>query len=172
MINLLRRLFQRTPEKERRVSRSGLVLKEPLGRLAKTLLVVGFIALLFTPLLPLAVKGSTLLNDTPEFCVSCHQMKKDYQNWSHSAHRNWAVCADCHVSQRSVVTKLAGKVRDGLNHGYAYVFDSAPDPIRIKRHAAETVMENCLRCHGELVSKFPDHGRKCWDCHRGMPHGY
>ncbi|MBI1865697.1 MAG: NapC/NirT family cytochrome c [Nitrospirae bacterium] len=158
--------------KEVKVSRSGLVLKKPLKRPFKILLLGGFVAVLFAPLLPLTVKGSTFLNDTPEFCVSCHQMKKEHRNWSHSAHRNWAVCADCHVSQKSLVTKLAGKVRDGLNHGYAYVFDSAPDPIRIKRYGAATVMENCLRCHGQFVANFPDQSRKCWDCHRGQPHGY
>ncbi|MBI5853677.1 MAG: NapC/NirT family cytochrome c [Nitrospirae bacterium] len=158
--------------REIRVSRHGLVLKKPLGTLGKFLLVFGFVAILFAPLLPITVRGSAFFNDSAEFCINCHQMNQIYQNWSHSSHRNWAVCADCHVSQKSLVTKLAGKVRDGLNHGYPYLLDSAPDPIRIKKHGALTAMENCLRCHGELVSNFPSHDRKCWECHRGEPHGY
>ena len=99
-------------------------------------------------------------------------MKKEHQGWSHSAHRNWAVCADCHVSQKSLVTKLAGKVRDGLNHGYAYVFDSAPDPIRIKRYGAATVMENYLRCHGQFVANFRIRAGSAGTAIGGQPHGY
>ena len=34
---------------------------------------------------------------------------------------------DCHVSQQTIVTKLAGKLRDSLNHGYAYAFNRIPD---------------------------------------------
>lgn len=165
-------MFFRKRLREAMVSRRGLVLKKPLGTLGKFLLVFGFVAILFAPLLPITVRGSAFFNDSAEFCITCHQMNQIYQNWSHSSHRNWAVCADCHVSQKSLVTKLAGKVRDGLNHGYPYLLDSAPDPIRIKKHGALTAMENCLRCHGELVSNFPAHDRKCWECHRGEPHGY
>lgn len=154
------------------ISPRGLIQKRPFGRFSKSILIFGFAALLFLPLLPLTFKGSLLLNDKPEFCVSCHTMRKEYNNWSHSAHRNWAACGDCHVPQQTVVTKLAGKLRDGLNHGYAYAFNKIPDPIRIKKHGSETVMQNCIRCHSRLVEKINKDGRKCWECHRGLPHGY
>jgi cytochrome c nitrite reductase small subunit len=33
-------------------------------------------------------------------------------------------------------------------------------------------MQNCVRCHERLVSGIHNEGRKCWDCHRSLPHGY
>jgi len=161
----------RKRDRDVKVSRLGLVLRKPLGRRGKVLLGVGLAAVLFAPLLPLTVRGAAFLNDSSEFCVNCHQMNQIYRNWSHSSHRNAALCGDCHISQRSLVTKLAGKLRDGLNHGYPYVLDIAPEHIRIKKHGTMTAQENCLRCHGAIVADLPNHDRKCWDCHRNMLHG-
>lgn len=154
------------------ISSRGLIQRGAFGRCTKILLILGFAAILFVPLIPLTFKGSILLNDKSEFCIMCHTMQREYNNWSHSAHRGNAACSDCHVPQQTVVTKLAGKLRDGLNHGYAYAFKKIPDPIRIKRHGSETVMQNCIRCHSQLVEKINKGDRKCWECHRGLPHGY
>jgi cytochrome c nitrite reductase small subunit len=155
-----------------KITPRGLIQKDALRRPYKIFLVIGFVAVLFIPLLPLTLKGSSIMNDKPEFCIMCHTMIQEYRNWSHSAHRNWAVCSDCHVSQQTIVTKLAGKLRDSLNHGYAYAFNRIPEPIRLKRLSAETVMQNCIRCHGQLVEKINKGDRRCWDCHRDVPHGY
>ncbi len=119
-----------------------------------------------------AVKGLFAVTGPSEFCVSCHTMKSQYRNWSHSAHRNWAGCSDCHVPQESVAAKLVAKTRDGISHVYAYTIGGVPDPIRLKPRSRKTVMNNCIRCHGQLVEKISLDGRKCWDCHRGTPHGY
>ena len=159
-------------KEEKKVSRGGLILKKPLGRFSRISLISIYISALFIPLAPLGIKGSFMLDSSPEFCVSCHVMQKRYEGWFHSAHKNWATCTDCHLPQQTFATKLAGKLRDGLNHGYAYAFNSVPDPIRIKKHGAETVMRNCTRCHATLVSGIHSEGRKCWDCHRGLAHGY
>ncbi|MFO0754163.1 MAG: cytochrome c nitrite reductase small subunit [Thermodesulfovibrionales bacterium] len=111
-------------------------------------------------------------SNKPEFCISCHTMEREYRNWSHSGHRNRAGCADCHLSQQNIAAKLAGKARDGINHGYAYLSGRIPDPLRISKHSESTVMANCMRCHGEMVAKIKPDQRKCWDCHRNLPHGY
>lgn len=143
-----------------------------LSRSSKVLLIIGFTAVLSIPLVPFTVKGLLLFTDRSEFCISCHMMTPEYKNWSHSSHRAGAGCSDCHVSHRGIVPKLAGKLRDGLNHGYAYAFNQVPDPIRIKKLGSDTVMENCVRCHGELIAGLKKDKRQCWDCHRGIPHGY
>ncbi|MBZ0155756.1 MAG: cytochrome c nitrite reductase small subunit [Alphaproteobacteria bacterium] len=122
--------------------------------------------------LPFGIGSAWTHTNKPEFCISCHTMEREYRNWSHSGHRNWAGCGDCHVPQQNVVAKVAGKARDGINHGYAFLSDRIPDPIRISKHAESTVMENCIRCHGEMVAKIKPDQRKCWDCHRNLPHGY
>ncbi|MEW6741058.1 MAG: cytochrome c nitrite reductase small subunit [Nitrospirota bacterium] len=150
-----------------------VVRKKPLGMSSRILLAVVIAGIILIPLIPLAVRGAWTYTNKPEFCVSCHMMKKEYQNWSHSAHRNWAVCGDCHLPQQSIITKLAGKARDGIYHGYAYALNKDPVLIRISKHGGDTVMSNCLRCHGQLVANIVHNGeRKCWECHRGLPHGY
>lgn len=148
-----------------------IVRRKKLGRGSKTLLALITAAVIFLPLVPLGIRGAWIYTNRPEFCVSCHTMKTEYRNWSHSAHRRWAGCGDCHVPQQSIVTKTAGKMRDGIYHGYAYAFDMTPDPVRISMHGQATVMGNCLRCHKELVAGIHKDNRKCWDCHRGLPHG-
>src|SRR4030067_3833451 len=147
-----------------------VIRKKPLGIPSKILLLMVVAGVIIIPLLPLGVKGAWTYTNKPEFCISCHMMKKEYQDWSHSAHRNWAGCGDCHLPQQSVVTKFAGKTRDGLYHGYAYIFKK-DSFIRISKHGEETVMDNCLRCHEQLVENIHITDRKCWECHRGLPHG-
>ncbi len=150
-----------------------VIRKRPLGipsRIALAMIVAGVILI---PLIPLAVRGAWVYTNKPEFCVSCHTMKTEYQNWSHSAHRNWAACADCHLPHKSIVTKLAGKTRDGIYHGYAYLLSKDPVLIRISKHGGDTVMDNCVKCHERFVAGILHKGeRKCWECHRGVPHGY
>ncbi len=150
-----------------------VIRKKPLGIPSKILLLMVVAGVIIIPLLPLGVKGAWTYTNKPEFCISCHTMKTEYQNWSHSAHRNWAGCGDCHLPQQSVVTKLAAKTRDGIYHGYAYVLNEDPALIRISKHGGDTVIGNCLRCHEQLVASIIHKGdRKCWECHRGIPHGY
>ncbi|MDO8746592.1 MAG: NapC/NirT family cytochrome c [Thermodesulfovibrionales bacterium] len=150
-----------------------VIKKKPLRIHSKILLAVVIAGVILIPLIPLAAREAWVYTNRPEFCVSCHMMKKEYQNWFHSAHRNWAGCSGCHVPQQSIVTKLAVKMRDGLYHGYAQMFNNAHDHIRMSKHGEDTVMGKCLRCHEQLVSSIIHEGeRKCWECHRGVPHGY
>lgn len=150
-----------------------IVRKKPLGTYSRVGLTVVVLSILLVPLLPLAVKGALVYTSRPEFCVSCHTMKTEYTNWSHSPHRNWSGCSDCHVPQQSTVTKAAGKTRDGIYHSYAYLMDKDPLAVRISKHGEETVMNNCIRCHEQMVSTIAhDKDRKCWQCHKSVFHGY
>ena len=125
------------------------------------------------------------LSQDAEACITCHPMNTLYTTWQHSAHRNRAVCVDCHLPHDSFVNKMLAKARDGLRHSWAMTFKTYGYTLRITDDAAARIQDNCLRCHGGLVSQMLDNsalytrvadptvrmGRRCWDCHRSVPHG-
>jgi cytochrome c nitrite reductase small subunit len=41
--------------------------------------------------------------------------------------------------------------------------------MQISDHGAKVVLENCQRCHAELISRIHE-DRRCWDCHRRLSH--
>jgi len=110
--------------------------------------------------------------DRSEFCLGCHVMEQPYERWYHSAHRLGATCSDCHVPHQNLASKLIGKGGDGLRHLYYFYTNQIPDPIRLSAHGSKTVQENCLRCHGPLLERVSQEDRRCWECHRAVPHGY
>ncbi|MBF0336818.1 MAG: NapC/NirT family cytochrome c [Nitrospirae bacterium] len=149
-----------------------VVRKNPLGLSWRVFIILGIAVVILVPLIPLGVRSAWVYTSTPEFCVSCHMMTTQYSNWSHSAHRNWATCSDCHLPQQSLTLKVAAKVREGIYHGYAYMLDKDATSIRISRLGGKSVMSNCIRCHGELVQGVHKDNRNCWQCHIGLAHGY
>lgn len=127
-------------------------------------------------------KASSYLSDKPETCVNCHIMAPQYATWFHSAHRMHTHCNDCHVPHNNVVNKYYFKAKDGLRHATVFTLRNEPQVIFIKQEGSEVVHDNCLRCHGELmtddrlrlVTEDYHHfrtERKCWECHRDVPHG-
>ncbi len=122
------------------------------------------------------------LSDKPETCVNCHLMAPQYATWNHSSHREWANCNDCHVPQNNVFNKFYFKAKDGLRHATVFTMRAEPQVIFIKEEGAEVVHQNCIRCHQKqitdpkLVATVDGHAvhtqdRKCWECHREVPHG-
>ncbi|MCL4425823.1 MAG: cytochrome c nitrite reductase small subunit [Firmicutes bacterium] len=110
--------------------------------------------------------------DRSEFCLSCHVMEQPYERWYHSAHRLGATCSDCHVPHQNLASKLLGKGGDGMRHLYFFYTNQIPDPIKLSVHGKRIVQENCLRCHGTLMERVSQEDRRCWECHRSVPHGY
>ncbi|GHS85269.1 cytochrome c-type protein [Campylobacterota bacterium] len=129
-------------------------------------------------------KAFSYLSDDPKACINCHVMNTQYATWEHSAHREAAVCNDCHLPN-SGVTKYIAKARDGFNHATAFTFGTFENAIVISPHGAERVQANCMECHNNLArrllanddlnhafgEKTPQAGRFCWECHRETPHG-
>lgn len=123
------------------------------------------------------------MSDDPRTCINCHVMNPQYASWTHSAHRNNATCNDCHVPQNNIFNKYFFKAKDGLRHATMFTLRMEPQVIRIKEEGSEVVQNNCIRCHNNLITdnkmltktKTFDHfrtkGRKCWECHREVPHG-
>lgn len=127
-------------------------------------------------------KVHSYLSDSPNACVNCHIMAPQYATWSHSAHREWASCNDCHVPHNNVFQSYYFKAKDGLRHATFFTLRLEPQVIQIKEAGIEVVQENCIRCHDPLLTDsrlqayslgfqhFRD-DRLCWECHRETPHG-
>ncbi len=137
----------------------------------------GLIAYLFV-----ISKADSYLSDNPDTCINCHIMAPQYATWNHSAHREKASCNDCHVPHDNVINKYFFKGKDGFGHASAFVMRNEPQVIKIKEASMNVVQQNCIRCHGGLITdsklmhktnKFHNEreGRKCWECHRHTPHG-
>ena len=87
-----------------------------------------------------------------------------------------ATCVQCHLPHR-FVSKWWAKAVNGWNHSKAFTLQDFPEPIRIGPRNARILQENCLACHGDLVSELT-HGSTtdrdavlCVHCHRGVGHG-
>lgn len=145
--------------------------------MALTSLMVGLIIFLLY-----ISKAHSYLSDDPEACVNCHIMAPQYATWNHSSHREVANCNDCHVPHNNFINKYYFKAKDGLRHATIFTLRAEPQVIFIKDEGAEVVHQNCIRCHSKLLvdpklnATVKDHhanmtDRKCWDCHREVPHG-
>lgn len=126
-------------------------------------------------------QAPSYLSDNPKTCINCHIMAPEYSTWSHSAHRQYTTCNDCHVPHNNVFNKYFFKAKDGLRHATIFTLRGEAQVIRIKEAGANVVQANCLRCHNNLltdvkVNQLTDSLRifrsehKCWDCHRLTPH--
>ena len=122
------------------------------------------------------------MTDDPQACINCHVMTTEYITWKHSSHKSVASCNDCHVPHDNPVRKYAFKAKDGLYHASVYTTRTEPQAIVMHEPGQKVVQENCIRCHlpqvtdAKSVSWVSSHyenrtDRKCWECHREIPHG-
>lgn len=127
-------------------------------------------------------RAHSYLSDEPTTCVNCHIMAPQYTTWNHSSHRERANCNDCHVPHNNAVNKYYFKAKDGLRHATIFTLRAEPQVIFIKEEGREVVQNNCIRCHEKvlldhkMMAKKSDVNknrldRKCWECHREVPHG-
>lgn len=120
-------------------------------------------------------KGASYLSNDPAACVNCHVMREVYDGWSHGSHKAVAVCNDCHTPH-SLIPKYAVKAIDGFKHSTAFTLGGYPETIRIDAFDRPIVYENCLRCHGDMVSPMSHAGEKdptdCLRCHRDVGHSH
>ncbi|MGM0529667.1 MAG: cytochrome c nitrite reductase small subunit [Bacteroidota bacterium] len=127
-------------------------------------------------------RAPSYLSDKPEACTNCHIMAPQYATWSHSSHREWTHCNDCHVPHDNFVNKYYFKAKDGLRHATIFTLRNEPQVIQIRHAGIDVVQDNCIRCHEQILmgfkylageSKQYDAAteRLCWDCHSEVPHG-
>lgn len=128
--------------------------------------VAGFFLMLLAKLPALGLDG-------PEFCGQCHVMHESVGTYLHSAHRPGATCGDCHVPH-DLVYGAAYKAYTGTRDVMAVATNSVPAEIRVTEWGKRVVQDNCLRCHGNLMSVVGNTkrsgGRFCFECHRSTPH--
>ncbi len=127
-------------------------------------------------------KAYSYLSDNPKTCMNCHIMAPQFATWNHSSHREAANCNDCHVPHNNVFNKYYFKAKDGMRHATIFTLRKEPQVIFIRKEGSEVVHNNCIRCHSklltnpQLLSNVEAHqahreDRKCWECHREVPHG-
>ena len=130
-------------------------------------------------------KALSYLSSDPKVCINCHPMTTHYETWQHSSHRTRATCVDCHLPRDSFFNKMLAKSKDGYRHSMAMTFKTYGPNLRITDDAARRIQDNCIACHQEVVSQMQANsalydkesdktvqmGRRCWECHRGLPHG-
>lgn len=122
-----------------------------------------------------ASNATAYLSERPEACVNCHVMVPYYASWERSSHRRVATCADCHVPHDNGLKKLWFKAMDGLRHATAFTLGDVPQTLRLNPKAVPVVQRNCVRCHEHQIMNTKmgssANARRCWDCHRTVPHG-
>ncbi len=129
-------------------------------------------------------KMLSYLSSDPKACINCHTMNTHYATWQHSSHRDQATCIDCHLPRDSFVNKMIAKSKDGFNHSLAMTLGNYGYNLRVTTDAAKRIQDNCISCHENIVSQMLSNsqlyqqfdskvqmGRRCWDCHRDVPHG-
>ncbi len=120
--------------------------------------------------------GASYLSDDPKACVNCHVMREHYDGWQHSSHHAVATCNDCHTPH-DFLGKYTTKMENGYHHSRAFTFQDFHEPIQIRARNSQVLQDNCLRCHGGLVSDIAAHAvadgdvRACVRCHASVGHG-
>ncbi|MGL5785463.1 MAG: cytochrome c nitrite reductase small subunit [Bacteroidales bacterium] len=146
------------------------------------LFLLGGIAIGLTGYIIYISRAHAYLSDEPSGCINCHIMTPYYHSWMNSSHGKNTTCNDCHVPQDNAIHKYAFKAIDGLYHSAVFTMRAEPDVIRPRDASCEVIMNNCIRCHTQLNTEFVKtgmidyaqtkngEGKKCWDCHRDVPH--
>ena len=124
-------------------------------------------------------RGLSYLSPDPRACVNCHIMQSQYDNWQRASHHTAAVCVDCHLPA-SFIAKYLAKAENGWRHGERFTTQNFHEPIVVQAAGSRILQENCVRCHGALVSGMisaahggthTDEQVRCVHCHAGVGHG-
>ena len=124
-------------------------------------------------------EGTSYLSNDPKACVNCHIMREQYDGWQKSTHHAAATCNDCHVPHDSLLAKYMAKADHGYRHSKAFTLQNFHEPIRITEPDRKMVLENCVRCHSDLIHDISvsaannDSGGAvdCIHCHSHVGHG-
>lgn len=119
-------------------------------------------------------EGHSYFSNDPAACVNCHIMRDQFESWSHSSHRNWATCNDCHMPHGQP-NGLYTKALNGFNHSLKFTTGDFPEPIVIKSRNQRIALTNCVNCHGTMVHEMGITAREvgvlnCVRCHGNVGH--
>jgi cytochrome c-type protein NapC len=138
------------------------------------------------------------LTNTEKFCISCHTMERNYDEYTETVHYNnhsgvRATCPDCHVPkewQHKIKAKIMAS--KDLYHEIlgTIATEEAYEAHRLKMAAStwkkmkESDSRECRNCHDFEYMDFTiqetraadehqralDEGKTCVDCHQGIAH--
>ena len=120
-------------------------------------------------------EGFSYLSTDPRACVNCHVMNDTYDAWSKGSHHHVARCVDCHLPHAGLAKWLA-KADQGFRHSSAFTLQNFEEPIRSTPGSRRIVLDNCLRCHGDVVAAVHTAATPfgepldCLHCHQGAGH--
>jgi cytochrome c nitrite reductase small subunit len=120
-------------------------------------------------------KGFSYLSTDPRACINCHVMNDTYDAWRKSGHRHVATCVECHLPH-SGLAKWIAKADEGFRHSAAFTLQNFKEPLEITPGDRRIVLQNCVRCHADLVEAIHDQGAAgrgeldCLHCHAGAGH--
>jgi len=121
-------------------------------------------------------EGLSYMSTAPEACVNCHIMRPQLEGWQKASHHTVAVCVDCHLPHDGI-QKWIAKADHGYRHSKAFTFQDFHEPIEITVGDLQTVQDNCIRCHGELLhdqlagATTAKDAIQCIHCHPSVGHG-
>jgi cytochrome c nitrite reductase small subunit len=108
-----------------------------------------------------------------QFCGRCHVMEEQVSTYLHSPHANAANCGDCH-DPHGLVTGSAFAAYTGTRDVYRVVTNTIPPEIRTTNLSKIVIQNNCLRCHGDIMSDIGNTshngGSYCFHCHHEIVH--
>ena len=121
--------------------------------------------------------GMLKFTSRPNFCVTCHEMKPEYQTWQTSSHSKVS-CVTCHIKP-GPVNFVKKKVED-LNQLRLHVTNRVPENIRMPEKIENEVCESChttqraVTASGDIKIPHAKHievqGLVCVDCHFSVVH--
>lgn len=120
-------------------------------------------------------RGYSYLLDDPSACANCHVMRREWESWQKSSHRNVATCNDCHTPP-GLAGKYATKALNGFNHSLAFTTGRFHEPIRANALNQRIARESCAKCHSALVDSLHSVSRdardapECARCHGAVGH--
>ncbi|HET6165177.1 MAG TPA: cytochrome c nitrite reductase small subunit [Planctomycetota bacterium] len=98
-------------------------------------------------------KGFSYLSSDPRACINCHVMNEQFDAWQKSGHRHVATCIECHLPHDGL-GKWVAKADHGWRHSVAFTLQDFKEPIEMTPADRVIVLENCVRCHGDLVESI------------------
>lgn len=160
--------------------------------------IIGFALFVGGALALAGVNGFFAYTNTTEFCISCHTMQWNYEEYKETIHFKNRVgvqagCADCHVP-KEFFPKVAAKII-AVKDIYHQILGTVDTPEKFEAHRWDmanrvwdkmkaTDSRECRTCHDYEDMDFsvqgrsarskheqaPMRGKTCIECHQGIAH--
>ena len=161
---------------------------------------IALIAVVMTLVGVFAFHESVEFSSSTEFCVSCHSMDENYNEYKNTIHFKNAAgvraeCRDCHIPEDNPIDFLKAKI-GGLGDIYSeFISGDVDTPLKFEQHRqkmaedvwqmmADTNSAPCKSCH---TYEAMDHAKQspaaaaamtgaaakkmnCIECHKGIAH--